>query len=181
KVYPREILSMLKNELNFTGIKTMFEFMLNGNAAKFQEKLSQYYSACVSFYDTGELFCQGFMLGLLSSIAANYHIRSNREAGLGRADIMLIPRNNAKDSEGKLYPGIILELKYEHFQKAADPAALPNDDKASLQALAQEALEQIAAKHYTAELENAGVTHVLQYGLAFGHKAAAVAMASMAL
>ncbi|MCR5661550.1 MAG: AAA family ATPase, partial [bacterium] len=44
KVYPREILSMLKNELNFTGIKTMFEFMLNGNAAKFQEKLSQYYS-----------------------------------------------------------------------------------------------------------------------------------------
>ncbi|MCR5660740.1 MAG: ATP-binding protein [bacterium] len=178
KVYPREILSMLKNELNFSGIKTMFEFMLNGNAAKFQEKLSQYYSACVSFYDTGELFCQGFMLGLLSSIVTNYHIKSNRETGLGRADIMLFPRDNAKDSKGKRYPGIILELKYEHFQKAAEPATLPDDDKDALQDLAQEALAQITAKNYTAELASAGCEQILQYGLAFGHKQTAVAAAT---
>ena len=70
-----------------------------------------------------------------------------------------------------------MELKYDSFKNCANPAELPDDDKASLQSLAQKALEQIAAKNYTAELTAAGVSPILQYGLAFGHKATAVAMA----
>ena len=176
KVYPREILDMVQNELSFTGIKFMFKYMLAGNAAKFQERLSQYYSACVSFYDTGENFCQGFMLGLLGALIPHYHIRSNRETGIGRADIILIPRDHVRNSKAQQYPGIILELKYDHFKNCAKPAALPDDDKASLQKLAQEALAQIVAKNYNAELVSLGATPILQYGLAFGRKQAAVAM-----
>ena len=69
-----------------------------------------------------------------------------------------------------------MELKYDSFKNCANPAELPDDDKASLQSLAQAALEQINAKNYAAELENAGITPILKYGLAFGHKQAAVAM-----
>ena len=176
KVYPREILDMIQNELSFNGIKFMFKQMLAGNAEKFQAELNKYYSACVSYYDTGEDFHQGFMLGLLGSLIPKYHIRSNRETGLGRADIMLIPRDHVKNSRTLQYPGIIMELKYDSFKNCTNPAALPDDDKAALQNLAQEALAQITAKNYAAELTAADVTPILQYGLAFGHKATAVAV-----
>ncbi len=178
-IYPQEILDMISNELNFKGIGELFEYMMHGDALNFQTELNKYYSACVSFYDTGENFHQGFMLGLLGALAIYYDVRSNRETGNGRADIMLIPRDEARNNKKRNFPGIVLELKYDSFAKSATPASLPDDDNASLQALAQEALTQIAAKNYTAELTNAGVTPVLQYGLAFGHKATAVAMASI--
>ncbi len=141
-------------------------------------ELNKYYSACVSYYDTGEDFHQGFMLGLLGSLITYYDVRSYRETGLGRADNTLIPREEAKNCQELVLPGIVMELKYDSFKNCANPAEIPNDDKASLQPLAQEALQQIAAKNYTAELENAGCEQILQYGLAFGHKLVAVAVTS---
>lgn len=66
-----------------------------------------------SYFDTGkkysdelapERFYHGFVLGLMVEQRENYMIRSNRESGFGRYDIMLIPRPQRK---GRL-PAVVL-------------------------------------------------------------------------
>ena len=54
-----------------------------------------------------ERFYHGFVLGLMVEQRENYMIRSNRESGFGRYDIMLIPRPPRK---GRL-PAVVLEFK----------------------------------------------------------------------
>ncbi|MCR5660619.1 MAG: ATP-binding protein, partial [bacterium] len=171
EIYPREILGMLSNELNFRGIEQLFEYMMDGDTYHFQEQLNRYYSACVSYYDTGELFCQGFMLGLAACLIPYYSVKSNIEAGNGRVDIILTPRPATKDYKWRQFPGIVIELKYVKFKKGSQT----RDSLKRLKEKAQAALEQITEKNYTAELTAAGVTPILEYGLAFGHKATAVA------
>ncbi|MCR5660510.1 MAG: ATP-binding protein [bacterium] len=175
EIYPREILGMLSNELNFNGIEQLFEYMMDGDDYHFQEQISRYYSACVSYYDTGELFCQGFMLGLAAALIPYYFVKSNLEAGNGRVDIILTPRPETKDYKWRKFPGIVIELKYVKFKKGSKT----RDSFKRLKEQAQKALAQITENNYTAELTNAGITPVLQYGLAFGHKATAVASASV--
>ena len=169
RIYPREILALIASELNYYSLGSLFDYMIEGDAYNFQAELNRYYSACVSYYDTGELFHQGFMLGLLGVLLPYYRIKSNPEAGRGRADIILTPR---QDATSLPTPGIVLEIKYANFRKGSKT----RDSKKRLQTLAQEALAQINTKNYTAELIRLGATPILQYGLAFGHKTAAVAM-----
>ena len=83
---------------------------------------------------------------------SQYQIKSNREAGDGRYDIAMFPRN-------KKYPGIIMELK-----------ARKGLDEAALEALAREAAEQIDAKRYAIEMQKEGTDKVLKLGIAFSGK-----------
>ncbi len=52
-----------------------------------------------------ERFYHGFVLGLLVELIDRYEIKSNRESGFGRYDVMLRPRNVEKDK------AIIMEFK----------------------------------------------------------------------
>jgi len=107
----------------------------------------------VSYFDTmGENFYHGLMLGLCAMFDNRYFVESNWEAGEGRYDIALFPKDE------KL-PGIIIELK-----------AQKNCDKEELQQLAQEALEQINIRKYDACMEEQKVWRVLKYGVAFSGK-----------
>ena len=68
-----------------------------------------------SSFDTGnhpskrsqpERFYHGFVLGLLVELRDSYDVRSNRESGYGRYDIMLVPhdqKNNAIVMEFKVH------------------------------------------------------------------------------
>ena len=74
--------------------------------AKLQTAIMEYMKKTISFYDAGaEGFYHGLLLGLMALLDNQYKIRSNREAGEGRYDIGLIPKE-------KKYPGIIMELKW---------------------------------------------------------------------
>ena len=94
--------------------------------------------ATFSFFDTGkeggqqsepERFYHGFVLGLLADQAEQYEIRSNRESGFGRYDVMMIPRDSA---EFETVLAFILEFKVRNPGK-----------EASLEETVQTALEQI--------------------------------------
>ena len=95
------------------------------------------------------------MLGLCAVLSNRYQVRSNRESGFGRFDIMLIPRMKA-------IPAFIYEFKYT------------KDEKADLDLLAEEALNQIDDKKYGAELADLGMDNVIKIGIAFRGKTASV-------
>ena len=107
----------------------------------------------VSFYDAGaEGFYHGLLLGLMALLDNQYKIRSNREAGEGRYDIGLIPKE-------KKYPGIIMELKWAR-----------DFSERELQNLSEKALIQIDAKHYADEMINEGTKELMKLGIAFSGK-----------
>lgn len=88
-------------------------------------------------------------------LSNKYHVRSNRESGLGRFDIMLIPKI-------KSIPAFIYEFKYT------------KDEKVNLEVLADEALKQIDEKKYETELLCSDVKEIIKIEIAFRGKNAVV-------
>ena len=60
-----------------------------------------------------ERFYHGFVLGLIADQTDIYEIRSNRESGFGRYDVMMVP----KEREKTKIPAIILEFKVKNNKK----------------------------------------------------------------
>ena len=103
-----------------------------------------------------ERFYHGFVLGLIAEQIDIYEIRSNRESGFGRYDVMMIPRK--KDDR---YPAVIIEFKVRSVAKETD-----------LEAAVQAAKKQIEEKNYDADLLARGFKKekILHYGFAFEGK-----------
>ena len=92
--------------------------------------------------------------GCLSRIG-RYTIRSNRESGYGRCDVMMIPRETGQ-------PAVILEFKLFSARRG----------EKTLEDTAANALKQIEQKEYDAELIDQGIPReqILKYGFAFRGK-----------
>ena len=88
-----------------------------------------------------------------------YELKSNRESGLGRYDIAIIPRDTKKI-------GIILELKSVMPPKASKRTIGKVLDDL-LVGEAQKALKQINDKQYTIDLIQRGIINIVKIGLAF--------------
>lgn len=86
-----------------------------------------------------ERFYHGFVLGILVELRDSYKVSSNRESGLGRYDVMLIPKNQ-KDV------AFVLEFKVHNPRK-----------ENSLEDTVQSALQQIEEKKYDTVLLEKGV------------------------
>ena len=93
---------------------------------------------------------QMFMLGFLTSMQDKFFVTPEQESGLGRADILLEPRN-------KNGVGYILEIK----------AARKNN---RISNLAKKAHKQIDSKIYETELRKRGVVDIVKIGIAFRGK-----------
>lgn len=86
-----------------------------------------------SYYDLrNENSYHLMLLGLCQTIKGEYKISSNKENGLGRADIILESQTEK--------PSYVIELKY-------------SKEKDKLQQLAKEAIEQIMRNHYDHEIK----------------------------
>ena len=69
-----------------------------------------------SFHDFSkhqEAFYHGFVLGLIASLLDTHFVHSNRESGLGRYDVLIIPKSTEESI------GILLEFK--HIKMNQDP------------------------------------------------------------
>ncbi len=101
-----------------------------------------------------ERFYHGLVLGLIAELEEKYHIRSNRESGFGRYDVMLEPVN-AEDT------AFILEFK------VFDP-----DEEGSLDETADAGLQQIIDRKYRTELLAKGYNekNIKCYAFAFEGK-----------
>lgn len=152
-IYYNEILSLLTEDIGENTVMNLANALYDKDAAKIKEALNKFMLKTISYYDNlKENYYHGLMLGLLAIGESNYDIRSNRESGLGRYDIQLIPKKSA-------LPGIIIEVK------AAD-----KDAGVELSKLAQTALKQIEEKKYDTELCAQGVNDIIKYGVAFQGK-----------
>ena len=128
--------------------------ILSQDIKKIEEILNQALQS-MSFMDEYENFYHGYMLGLfVNFLSGEYIVKSNREAGEGRFDIMMEKYDKSV--------GIIIEFK------------LAKDDE-DLEKKAQEGKEQIKNKEYYKELELNGVKNILTYGISFRGKSCKVA------
>ncbi len=137
--------------------------LLQGNLKEMNVYMNDVALVTFSSFDTGrhpsgktqpERFYHGFVLGLLAELRDRYVLKSNRESGYGRYDVMLIPRNFAEQA-------YVLEFKVH------DP-----EEEASLQETVQAALMQIQEKQYDAELSELHIKpeQIHHYGFAFEGK-----------
>lgn len=137
--------------------------MLRGNELDMNRYMNRIALNIFSYFDTGkgpgpsepERFYHGFVLGLLVDRAADYELKSNRESGFGRYDVMMIPKKGAG-------PGVIMEFKVLDAY----------DGESTLEDTAANALKQIGEKQYETELLARGISseNILKYGFAFSGK-----------
>lgn len=151
-VYNKEILQKLDKLIPMAVAISMQEALYSADSQKLKAVMQSLLANSVSSFDTaGENFYHGFMLGLCA-LLSNAYVTSNKEAGDGRYDIQLMPKNVA-------LPGILIELKAE---KHADAERLKK--------LAAVALKQINDKNYAADMQSHGVKTIYKYGVAFSGK-----------
>lgn len=139
--------------------------LLKGSLREMNLYMNDVALSTFSNFDTGkhpsertqpERFYHGFVLGLLVELRDIYEVKSNRESGYGRYDVMLIPKNNDKK-----YNAIIIEFK-----------VFDSYDESTLEDTAKSALRQIEEKDYDAELVSIGIPkeRIRHYGFAFEGK-----------
>ena len=137
--------------------------MLRGDAQSMEEYLSEIMRVIMSSFDgemesetrTPEKFYHGLVLGLLVDQAEDYHIRSNRESGFGRYDVILEPKKTVASA-------VILEFKVFNARRG----------EKTLEDTVINALKQIEEKQYETELLARGFSaaSIIKYGLAFRGK-----------
>ena len=160
RIYNTEILSWIRAQQSGNIISEIEKAVYLSDAKRLQEALRKYMITSISFYDgAAEGFYHGMVLGLVASLSSKYYIRSNREAGEGRFDLQLEPRDKA-------LPGILMEFK-----------AVSVSEKDALSGLAEEALKQTEFKSYQRDMEDRGVSDIARYGIAFSGKQVEVRMA----
>lgn len=151
-VYNKEILQKLDKVIPMAAAISMQEALYSADSQKLKAVMQSLLANSVSSFDTaGENFYHGFMLGLCA-LLSNAYVTSNREAGDGRYDIQLMPKN-------AVLPGILIELKAEKHA-----------DAEQLKRLAAVALKQINDKNYAADMQSHGVKTIYKYGVAFSGK-----------
>lgn len=152
-VYEKEVL----NRTNQNNVSiSVHQAIFFKDANKLQSLLENFMLKSISTMDgASEAFYHGMMLGLCAVLGSQYQVRSNRESGLGRFDIELLPMV-------KNMPGFIFELKHT------------KDMNIDLDSLADSALRQIDNMKYDAELKAFGVDDIVKIGIAFRQKSAVV-------
>ena len=149
-IYRRSILGWFEKKMKATDKQPLVTALEQGDCRTAEEFISGQLLDTISYYDYAENYYHGFMAGLLAGIPG-YQVVSNREGGLGRADLIL--KTNAIRS-GR---AIILELKVA-------------DSVGKMEERCMEALAQIEEKQYERDLLNEGYPEVRKYGICFYRK-----------
>lgn len=152
-VYEKEVL----NRTNQNNVSiSIHQAIFSKDTSKLQSLLEDFMLKSISTMDgASEAFYHGMMLGLCAVLGSQFKVRSNRESGLGRFDIELLPMV-------KGIPGFIFEFKHT------------KDINVDLDSLANSALKQIEDMKYDTELNNFGVEDIVKIGIAFRQKSAVV-------
>lgn len=152
-VYEKEVL----NRTNQNNVSiSIHQAIFSKDTSKLQSLLEDFMLKSISTMDgASEAFYHGMMLGLCAVLGSQFKVRSNRESGLGRFDIELLPMV-------KGIPGFIFEFKHT------------KDINVDLDSLANSALKQIEDMKYDTELNDFGVEDIVKNGIAFRQKSAVV-------
>ncbi len=152
-IYRDLIRTWFDEKIEANSLEEMLAALENGDVDLFERLLGQVVMQVMSYHDFSsepEKVYHALILGMLVWLSGKYEIRSNRESGYGRYDVMLLPKDLTKQ-------GIILEFKKVYEDKT------PEDTL-------EEALKQIETRQYEAELKAAGVVDILKLAVAFQGK-----------
>ena len=153
-LYKRIVREWLSGSRGIIWYQNLWSALTHGKVIEFESSMQDMLMEMASYHDTGkniqEIFYQGLMLGIICGLKDQYEIRANRESGIGRYDLALIP----KDLKSL---GIIMEFK-------------AIDDQSNLIDEAEKALIQIKELQYDTELRARGVTNIYYMGIAFSGK-----------
>ena len=152
-LYRQMIEQWLSNGYGVNWYNEFIASLLEGNIEEFKAHLEKVLLQIVSCHDVSkepEAFYHGLLLGFMVSLNQTHEIKSNRESGLGRFDILIIPKDINQS-------GIVMELKIK-------------GEKETLEDCAQRALEQIKQKKYPEELKQRGIHKIIKVGIGFEGK-----------
>jgi len=147
-VFVNKIQEWFKDSIKSKDLTTFFNAIFNADVETFQSELSALLRESISFMDSAENFYHGFMTGILSRIDG-FLLKSNREAGDGRSDIVMYAVGDGK--------AVIFELKTA--KKFHD-----------LPAVCAEALKQIEDNNYVDYWYEEGYDDIIKYGIGFYKK-----------
>ena len=155
-LYKEFIKEIVARSLTTNNVKLLLNALATGDSETFADILQEFISNSMSMFDFSEDEPEKsyhlFVLGLLILLNDTHQIKSNRESGFGRYDIMIIPRH-------KNQLGIVIEFKKVLALR-----------KETLEIAAQRALEQIKEKNYKQEFIDLGIAKVQGIGVAFQGK-----------
>lgn len=135
---------------------TMIKALTLGDMKNFKKLFKRCVMESFSYFDTKgqdpENVYHAFVLGMLVSLNGIYEVRSNRESGIGRYDVCLIPKDTSK-------LGVIFEFK--RYDK---------EDEETIEEIMDEALDQIEKMKYDTELKARGIKNIAKLGVVFNKK-----------
>lgn len=148
-IYQNTILGWFRQAIEKQDFRDLYKALEEGNAEQVRDILNGQLFSTISFYDSAENFYHGFLTGILSQ-SDNYLVKSNRESGNGRSDIMI----KSPSLRGRSF---IMEVKV-------------SDHIDDLETDAEKALQQIYHKKYMEELRSEGYRKIDCYGISFFRK-----------
>ena len=148
-IYRNTILDWFNQNIKKKDFSALYRGILQRETDVLEREISKNLMETISFFDYKEDYYHGFLAGLLKMMDG-YILKSNRESGLGRSDLLLL---------SPAYEGVavIMELKI-------------TDSFAQLNDSACQALCQIKEKKYDAELKLEGYHTFIYYGISFFKK-----------
>ncbi len=156
ELYKSMILDWFKASIQEPKYRLLLNSLTSGDVETFSHLFEEFMISSVSVFDVpadeSEKIYHAFVLGMLIGLNNQYEVKSNRESGLGRYDVLLIP----KDLKAL---GLIMEFK-----------KVGRSEKADLKTAVESALKQIEEKKYAKELIDRGIRRILYLGFAFKGK-----------
>lgn len=150
KFFKDEFLTIIFGE--YRVVDELRDALYDKNLRQLDRSIERLILSIMSFHDINKKYENSYhmlLAGFFYALDGYYITKSNVEAGYGRADILLIPKDKNK-------AGYILELK-----KA---------DSSNLEKKVEEALKQIDDKKYYVELERYGIKDIVKIGYVFDGK-----------
>ncbi len=154
--YRKLIKKWFKESLTSKKYAIMLNALVTGDVETFGGFFKNFVLNNISYFDVSgeepEKVYHAFVLGMIVSLSDKYEVKSNKESGYGRYDVMLIPKDTSK-------LGIIME-----FKKIDDFMSK------SIEKGIEEALNQIEENKYEAELKERNISNILKLAIVFKGK-----------
>ncbi len=148
-IYKNTILTWFDKKIRKSDVTPLLKAVESGDCEGFAKFLSAQLLDTISFFDYKEDYYHGFLVGILKCFD-KYVIRSNREVGEGRSDIIMEDYETGDK-------GIIIEIKvaakFSEMEKECDKALI-----------------QIETLQYEHELREDGYQEIVKYGVCFFKK-----------
>jgi len=154
--YENLIVKWFQDTMTNQKYEEMLSNLVTGDIENFGYAFEEFVMNNLSYFDVSgkepEKVYHAFVLGMLISISNTHEVKSNKESGFGRYDVMIIPKDISKT-------GIIIEFKKINVLS-----------KETLEQGTVKALEQIEDKKYETELLEKGIKDIIKLAIVFKGK-----------